>query len=498
MMTPPWFEEQLAWLYENGYTTLNTAELLAFIQGGDAPMKSVVLSFDLGVARHKEYIDTVIPTLRRFHMKAVFFVLVNQSVISDDCTSDLLFCWDEMRQWQAEGLITVESHGVYHPDYTKLSAAEIKYDAGEAKKIIEAELGTTVLAIAYPYDSYSSTAAKVVKDLGYMMGFAGNSRRERSVLWKDPDPFQLPRVYPYSNSQIYPAIYGTDGKNFGQVMGGALQERVADLAQAELTAMPPLEEATPSIGEATATPTVVALTALERLVEFCRTHQPAATLDYGYLLDQLAFQTDLSPQAVSALPYGVLVRPSCNFVKENNVQAIVLHYTDDGTMEGAIDEFRKEKNTSAHYIIDRDGMVFQVVQEQMGAFHSSCYGYRSGCVATCPICDGMDGKFIEPYTQSIGIELVNRGYVAPEFTGLLYTDYLLSFGKRYWEDYPEAQIAALKVLVADIRARYGIPWELVMGHYMVNEKVDPGPALNLFWPRNGFPPREPIFDIATP
>jgi hypothetical protein len=39
----------------------------------------------------------------------------------------------------------------------------------------------------------------------------------------------------------------------------------------------------------------------------------------------------------------------------------------------------------------------------------------------------------------------------------------------------------------------GIPPEMVVGHYRVNEKSDPGPALNLFWERPGNPPRPAIF-----
>ena len=69
----------------------------------------------------------------------------------------------------------------------------------------------------------------------------------------------------------------------------------------------------------------------------------------------------------------------------------------------------------------------------------------------------------------------------------------MSFGYRYWEDYPPAQLQALVLLVNDIRARYGIPLELVVGHYRINSKTDPGPALNISWYRVGNPARPPIF-----
>jgi N-acetyl-anhydromuramyl-L-alanine amidase AmpD len=49
------------------------------------------------------------------------------------------------------------------------------------------------------------------------------------------------------------------------------------------------------------------------------------------------------------------------------------------------------------------------------------------------------------------------------------------------------------LLVNNIRARYGIPLDLVVGHYRINYKTDPGPALNISWVRVGSPAREPIF-----
>jgi hypothetical protein len=130
----------------------------------------------------------------------------------------------------------------------------------------------------------------------------------------------------------------------------------------------------------------------------------------------------------------------------------------------------------------------------LGAYHVSCYGLRSNCVASCPICDGPDGNFVEPATQSIGIELVNQGQVIfGSFAGPIYEDYSMSFNYRYWEDYPEAQIRSLILLVNDIRTRWVIPLEMVLGHNRINTNSDPGPALNLFWDRYGYPPRKSIF-----
>jgi len=253
---------------------------------------------------------------------------------------------------------------------------------------------------------------------------------------------------------------------------------------------------TPTPQSATGTPQPVTPPAQDdTLVSFCKKNPPSTDKAWIELLDSKAFQTQVSQSAQSQLPNGVTVSPTCNFVAGNTPRAIVLHYT-DGSLVGAVATFQLPQNTSAHYIIGRDGAVVQMVQEGQGAFHVSCYGYRSYCLPTCPICD-VNGKFAEPYTQSIGIELVNAGHVNPDtFHGAIYEDYANAFGYRFWEDYPAAQIAALKV--QDTRSRWHISWDMVIGHSRVNNKPDPGPALNLFWPRYGFPSAPPIFDNTQP
>jgi len=115
-----------------------------------------------------------------------------------------------------------------------------------------------------------------------------------------------------------------------------------------------------------------------------------------------------------------------------------------------------------------------------------------GCVKSCPAFLCGDGR---PESRSIGIELVNRGKVPQGWPGAVYEDFGLAFGWRWWEEYPQAQIEALRRLVADIARRWGIPLdaEHVLGHYRLQAKRDPGPALNLFWQRNGYPPRQAVF-----
>jgi len=505
-MTPEWFEEQLQWLYENGYTTLTAEQMAEFVEGSAVfPARSVVISFDIGVAKKPIYRDVVVPTLKKYGFTAVVFLLTNTSVLGDDCSQELKFCWDDFKQWEAEGVFSVSSHGVMHPDYTKLTSAEMLNDLNQSSALIEMNLGHKPVAFAFPYDSYPKNAAAVLKSAGYRFGAAGNVRPDLSSHAFDASWYALPRVYPYSNPTIYPAIVSGAGASFGEYISkfeqpvpvSALAPTQTAIAAARVSATAkPQASATPAQGEtplAKIEVTPEPQTNVDQVYAFCASLPSVEPYRTNAFLTA-SFTSDISPMAQLGLP-AVITSPSCNFHGEDHPEVIVVHYTDGG-LSGTLNEFHKHNGASSHYVIDRDGTVYQMVPETLAALHVNCNGVRSNCLASCTICDGSDGKLTEPYTRSIGIEIVNDGRINPDgYAGPVYEDYLKSFGYRYWEDYTEAQIQSLKVLVEDIAERWGIPVDEqhVIGHYLINQKIDPGPALNLFWARPGNPPREAIF-----
>ncbi|MEO8925813.1 MAG: N-acetylmuramoyl-L-alanine amidase [Caulobacteraceae bacterium] len=123
---------------------------------------------------------------------------------------------------------------------------------------------------------------------------------------------------------------------------------------------------------------------------------------------------------------------------------IVLHYT--GMASGAVALARltdPAARVSAHYLIEEDGRMFALVPEARRAWHAGV-SFWAGA-------KDINGA-------SVGIELVNPGH---------------EFGYR---PFPEAQIAALVDLVADIRSRWTIPDERILGHSDVapDRKTDPG------------------------
>jgi N-acetylmuramoyl-L-alanine amidase len=137
--------------------------------------------------------------------------------------------------------------------------------------------------------------------------------------------------------------------------------------------------------------------------------------------------------------------PSPNFDARTKVpDMIVLHYTGMQTGEAALARLcDPEAKVSSHYLVEEDGRVFRLVAEERRAWHAGVSFWK-----------GEEGV----NHASIGIEIVNPGH---------------EFGYRA---FPEAQIAAVIALVADIRTRWEIEDSRIIGHSDVApaRKQDPG------------------------
>ena len=118
---------------------------------------------------------------------------------------------------------------------------------------------------------------------------------------------------------------------------------------------------------------------------------------------------------------------------------VVLHHTTNDTAEQSLRTLTDPlREVSAHYLIGRDGRIFQLVDERRRAWHAG---------------QSRWGSDADLNSSSIGIELDNSGR----------------------EPFPAEQIDALLRLLADLKVRYRIPTENFLGHADVapGRKVDP-------------------------
>jgi N-acetylmuramoyl-L-alanine amidase len=137
--------------------------------------------------------------------------------------------------------------------------------------------------------------------------------------------------------------------------------------------------------------------------------------------------------------------PSPNFdARTGPPDMIVLHYTGMPSGEAAIERLRDpEAKVSAHYVVEEDGRIFRLVDEARRAWHAGVSFWKGRT--------GLNGA-------SIGVEIVNPGH---------------EWGYR---PFPEAQVAAVVALVGDIRSRWTIEDNQIVGHSDIapDRKEDPG------------------------
>lgn len=133
------------------------------------------------------------------------------------------------------------------------------------------------------------------------------------------------------------------------------------------------------------------------------------------------------------------------------VTMVVLHYTGMESADAALARMcDPAAEVSAHYMIDEDGTVIQLVDEGKRAWHAGRSYWRG---------------VRDVNSASVGIELVNPGH---------------EFGYR---PFPDAQMEALIPLLSDIVDRHDVPRANVVGHSDIApaRKTDPGELFDWEW-----------------
>ena len=122
---------------------------------------------------------------------------------------------------------------------------------------------------------------------------------------------------------------------------------------------------------------------------------------------------------------------------------IVLHFTNQHSAQESLDTLRTRNSggpVSSHYLIGSDGHIYQLVSDQLRAWHAG---------------PGRWGTITDVNSASIGIELDNDGSTP----------------------FAQPQIASLLRLLGDLTDRLHIPRAQIVGHedFAPGRKDDPGP-----------------------
>lgn len=169
IVSPQSFERQMRFLKENNYNVVTLEELGELLgKKKKLPPKTVAITFDDGYRDNYTY---AFPVLKKYNLPATIFVIINEIGRPQ---GDRLG-WEEIKQMQASGLVTIGSHTLSHawlPD--PLSDDSLRSEIFGSKALLEEKLGKAINCFSYPGGRFNKHIRNLVQQAGYRVAVATN------------------------------------------------------------------------------------------------------------------------------------------------------------------------------------------------------------------------------------------------------------------------------------------------------------------------------------
>lgn len=189
-VTTPVFAEQLAWLAERKIAVIRLHAIVDRLrEGAPLPASAVALTADDG---HRSVYTEMFPLIQRYHVPVTLFIY--PSAISN---ADYALTWDQIREMLRSGLIDVQSHTYWHPNFHVEQARLpppayrdfVTRQLALSKSKLEDTLSIHVDLLAWPFGIYDAELERLAAEAGYVAAFTIKRARSR----QGDKLFELPR-----------------------------------------------------------------------------------------------------------------------------------------------------------------------------------------------------------------------------------------------------------------------------------------------------------------
>ena len=185
-------DEQLAWLASHArVATLRSvsAALQAGLSSAERPC--VAITADDG---HRSVYTDLFPRIRHHRLPVTLFIY--PSAISN---APYALTWAELQEMAASGLVDVQSHTYWHPNFKLEKARRSPADYREfvamqlsrSMQVIEAQIGRPVDMLAWPFAIHDDELEAAATQAGYVAGFILGNR----TALPGTDMLALPRFW---------------------------------------------------------------------------------------------------------------------------------------------------------------------------------------------------------------------------------------------------------------------------------------------------------------
>ncbi len=159
-VTPDQFRQQLAWLKENGYATIDLYDLSqAIVNHAELPAKPVLLTFDDG---YVDIYQNAFPILQEFGYQGTFFIITDFI----DKGREGYLTWPMIEEMARAGH-RIESHSRTHPDLRGLPRDALIWEILGSQETLAAHIGYTPRYFCYPGGDYDDATLQILRELDF-------------------------------------------------------------------------------------------------------------------------------------------------------------------------------------------------------------------------------------------------------------------------------------------------------------------------------------------
>lgn len=191
------FEDQMQYLAANNFRVIDLQHFFEFLAGNRSiPKRAVMITIDDG---HPSTYDVAYPILKAYDHPATVFPY--SEYIGHGGLS-----WEQLREMEESGLVTVQLHSVTHANLTEREPGEsllamrkrLQREISRPKELFSEQLSSKPFVLAYPYGATNAVVVEEVQKAKLQAGFTVSRGSNAFFTW----PYTLHRNQIYSDDTI--------------------------------------------------------------------------------------------------------------------------------------------------------------------------------------------------------------------------------------------------------------------------------------------------------
>ncbi len=194
------FRAQVEYLMQQDYHFATLHEVEGFVQGWLAlPSCSVILTTDVS-DEHASSLLSIASTFADLEAQYGYAPHMIAFIWTGAMESGVCWgggCWEDLNEALETGYFTFGTHSYSHQDFGQITPAEQAEDLHRSIRDMQAEMGLTPYALAWPFETCSAYP-DTISTLGITLAWGGVTKpmEQNFTSWLDPRPLCLPRMLP--------------------------------------------------------------------------------------------------------------------------------------------------------------------------------------------------------------------------------------------------------------------------------------------------------------